>query len=82
MHVKIVPFVLIYMDVCEYPIYLLWAFLCFWRCIENESIKIFYKYVWANSIAIRKENEVECVFTDDCVMFEDFLNESDHVDKG
>ena len=23
MHVKIVPFVLIYMDVCEYPIYLL-----------------------------------------------------------
>ena len=23
MHVKIVPFVLIYMDVCDYPIYLL-----------------------------------------------------------
>ena len=29
MYVKVVPFVLMCIDVCDYPIYLLRAFLCF-----------------------------------------------------
>ena len=36
MYVKIAPFVLMCIDVCNYPIYLLRAFLCFCGCIENE----------------------------------------------
>ena len=65
-HVKIVPFVLMRINVCDYQMYLVCAFLYFWGCIENERGEIFYENVWGNSIAIGKENLFECVFFHYC----------------
>ena len=83
-YVKIVPFVLICVDVCGYPIYLLRAFLFFGGCVENECVKLFYEYVRENSITIGKENQLESVSIGDGIIFDDFLNGvwGGHVDIG
>ena len=46
----------------------------FLRYIENDRVEIFYENAWGNSIAIGKENQLECVFISDGIMFGDFLN--------
>ena len=46
----------------------------FLRCIENDRVEIFCENVWRNSIAIGKENQLECVFISDGIMLGDFLN--------
>ena len=38
-------------------------------------MEIFYENVWRSSTAIGKENQLECVFISDEIMFEDFLSE-------
>ena len=40
--------------------------------IENESVDVFYKDIWGNSITICKENEFEGNFVSYGVMFENF----------
>ena len=74
MHIEIVPFMLMWIDVCDYAMQLVCAFPCFWGCIENESVDIFYKDVWGRSITLRKENKFEGIFVGDGVMVEGFPN--------
>ena len=54
-HIKIVPFVLMRTNVCEYPMYMVCGFLYFLGCIENECVEIFYENVWGNSVDIGKD---------------------------
>ena len=46
------------------------ALTYFWVCVENESVKVFYKDVWGNAITICKE--FKGIFVNYGVMFEDF----------
>ena len=50
----------------------MWTFPYFWGCIENESVEVFCKDVWGNSITICKENQFKDIFVGYGVMFEDF----------
>ena len=55
-HVKIVPFVLMCVNVCDYPLQLVCTLHYFWVCIENENVELFYKDVWGKTITICNEN--------------------------
>ena len=48
------------------------ALFYFRGCIENESVEVFWKDVWGNSITMCKESQFKGVFVGYGVMFEDF----------
>lgn len=57
MHINIVPFGLVCVNIWHYPLYLVCAFLYLWSCIRYQCVEIFYEDVWRNPIAIGRNNE-------------------------
>ena len=39
-HINIIPFALVLINVCDYPMYLVCTFLYFWGCIANERLEL------------------------------------------